>query len=116
MLEQSRRTDTAIGRNAGLVIRQYQREKRNHPLFHARAIVRGWYHPGYIWAAVMDDGDVMCRVCVRDNWSLIVEAGRDPASNHGWRVVGVANASEDAAEAEHAGEPAPMCCHCGGTL
>lgn len=65
-----------------------------------RALARYQTHGGYVWAAVMDDGELLCVPCVRENYRQIFQATRDRARD-GWQCVGVANSGES----EH-------CAHC----
>ena len=68
-----------------------------------RAFARYQTHAGYVWAAIMDDGDLMCERCVRANYRAVFRATRDWLRD-GWTFAGLM--CED--EAETTDE----CCHC----
>ena len=90
-----------------LRIDQYQQDQRNHALFPARMVARGWGHAGYMWAGLTDDGEMLCCRCIRDEYAQIARSTvrhyRD-----GWGVVGIVNASEL--------EDRDHCAHCGREL
>lgn len=69
-----------------------------------RALARYQTHGGYVWAAVMSDGELMCTPCVRSNYRQIFRATRDRARD-GWAVQGLANSGDS--------EITEYCCHCG---
>lgn len=74
------------------------------PLNVLRALARYQTHGGYVWAAVMKDGELLCVPCVRENYRQIFRATRAPARRDGWAVAGFAN-SGDSESTEH-------CAHC----
>ncbi len=60
-------------------------------------------HGGYTWAALMDDGELLCVHCVRANYRQIFRATQ--ASDHsGWRAEGITHDGESE-QTEH-------CAHC----
>jgi hypothetical protein len=68
-----------------------------------RALARYKTHAGYVWAAVTNDGELLCTPCVRENYRQIFKATRDRA-NDGWECIGLAHSGEGV-ETEH-------CAHC----
>lgn len=75
----------------------------NPTIDHLHALCRYQTHGGYVWAAVMSDGELMCTPCVLDNYRQIFRATRDNAHD-GWAFSGLANSGEsDATE---------TCCQC----
>jgi hypothetical protein len=72
-----------------------------------RALCRYETHGGYIWAAVMSDGELMCVPCLLENYRQVFRATRDHAST-GWALDGYTNSgNSDAAES---------CCNCNAEL
>lgn len=69
-----------------------------------RNLARYKTHGGYVWAAVMSDGECLCIPCVRANYRQIFRATRDPRDHSGWKVIGLD--SSDAADS------AEYCAHC----
>ena len=63
---------------------------------------------GYVRALVMDDGEVLCPTCVRENLELILEATRDHLRD-GWEAVGSFHAGET--DDHH-----QTCAHCGAEM
>ena len=94
--------------DATLRIRQHQKDDRDnpfvHPMFPARMVARGWGHGGYTWAAVTDDGALLCPACVCQEWAKIVRATRGRISD-GWQVVWYTHSGE--------WESPEYCAHCG---
>ena len=68
-----------------------------------RNLRRGKYHAGYVWAALMNDGEYVCRQCVHQEYAQIYKSTYSKAGN-GWQCVGVIGSHEEA-EAAH-------CAHC----
>jgi len=73
-----------------------------------RALARYETHGGYTWAAVMDDGELLCTPCVRKNYRQIFRATSDRRYCSGWRVEGLTNSGEWGQHAE--------CALCGRVL
>lgn len=65
-----------------------------------RSLVRYQTHGGYMWAAVMSDGAVLCVPCIRDNYRQIFRATRDRLRD-GWALEGYVYSGESDDE-----------CHC----
>lgn len=78
------------------------------PLNALRALCRYQTHGGYVWAAVMDDGDLVCVKCTRENYRQIFRETLAPDMPHGWTVVGLANSGEF--------ESTEHCAHCGKVI
>jgi hypothetical protein len=72
-----------------------------------RAFARYQTHGGYVWAAVMDDGGLMCERCVLGNYREVFRATRDSART-GWAVQGLTNSGE--------ADDVEYCAHCGKQL
>jgi hypothetical protein len=68
-----------------------------------RILCRYETHGGYIWAAVMSDGDLMCTTCVRANYRQIFRATRD-GSKDGWSLMGLTYSGES--------DDSEVCAHC----
>lgn len=64
-----------------------------------RALARYQTHGGYSWAAVTNDGELICVTCVRDNYRQVFVATRDKERS-GWAVEGLASSGESE-ETEH---------------
>jgi hypothetical protein len=80
------------------------REVVNQPALKSlRALARYQYHGGYTWAAVTDDGALLCTPCVRENYRLVYRATKTRDAS-GWECIGVTG-SDSAEETEH-------CSHC----
>ena len=58
-----------------------------------RALARYQTHGGYTWAAVMDDGELVCTRCIRDNYRQVFRSTRDQWRD-GWQVEGLTNSGE----------------------
>lgn len=72
-----------------------------------RILARYRTHPGYVWAAVMDDGELICTPCVRQEYRRIFRATKHKARD-GWQCVGITNSGEMAS--------AEYCVHCGAAI
>ena len=68
-----------------------------------RALCRYETHGGYAWAGVMDDGELMCVPCLRDNYRQVFRETRDNGDS-GWAIQGYANSGES--------ESTEYCAHC----
>lgn len=64
-------------------------------------------HGGYVWAAVTEDGALLCVPCVRDNYRLIRTSTRDEAAD-GWQVIAITHSGES--------DGAEQCDHCSREL
>lgn len=63
-----------------------------------RALARYETHGGYVWAAVMTDGECVCVPCVRANYRQIFAATKARDSS-GWSVAAAMHSGEsDTAE------------------
>ncbi len=69
-----------------------------------RALARYETHGGYVWAAVISDGELVCVPCVRAEYRQIFRATSDPSDHSGWRVVGTVNSGDS--------EQTETCAHC----
>lgn len=72
-------------------------------LIQLRKLRRGEYHAGYVWAAMMDDGELVCEPCVRQEYTQIYKSTYAKAGN-GWQCIGVVGSHEEA--------EAAYCAHC----
>lgn len=68
-----------------------------------RDLARYRTHGGYTWAAITDDGELLCVPCVRENYRQVFTATRDRTDN-GWRVLAI-SCNADSEESE-------FCAHC----
>lgn len=68
-----------------------------------RALARYETHGGYIWAATMSDGELVCVPCLRQNYRQIFRATR-AGLHDGWAVVGYTNSGES--------DETEYCAHC----
>ena len=68
-----------------------------------RAFVRYETHGGYIWAAVLADGGLLCEECALENYGQVYRATRDGDGDQ-WRVVGITHSGES--------EETEYCSHC----
>jgi hypothetical protein len=68
-----------------------------------RALARYKTHGGYVWAAVMNDGELVCTPCVRENYRQIFASTKNSARD-GWQCVGITNSGE--------WESPETCAHC----
>lgn len=68
-----------------------------------RALARYKFHGGYTWAAVADDGALICTPCIRENYRQVYRATKT-RDRSGWECVGVANSGED--------DDSARCAHC----
>ena len=68
-----------------------------------RALARYQTHGGYVWAAVMDDGELLCTRCVRENYRQVYRDTR-ARTRTGWCCEGITHSGE--------WETAENCCHC----
>lgn len=79
------------------------------PTEQLKAFARGKTHGGYIFAAVCNDGELLCESCVRSNYRLVLRATNFPTKAVGdWQVVGLTNSGES--------EEQENCVHCGKLL
>ncbi len=69
-----------------------------------RALCRYETHGGYVWAGVMDDGELMCVPCLRANYRQVFRATSDPRDRSGFALRGYTNSGESE-QTEH-------CAHC----
>lgn len=76
-----------------LTVQHHKQDKTDHPLYPVWVVAKMWGHGGYDWYAVTDDGALLCRACVRQNYRQIV-ADTLGKINSGWRIVGHANSGE----------------------
>ena len=58
-----------------------------------RALCRYETHGGYVWAAIMYDGELMCVPCLRRNYRRIFRDTRTRQSSD-WALIGYANSGE----------------------
>lgn len=72
-----------------------------------RALARYKTHAGYRWAAVMEDGELVCVRCVRAEYRQVFRSTRDKARD-GWQCIGITNSGES--------EESENCAHCGREL
>lgn len=72
-----------------------------------RALRRGNVHAGYSWAAVMDDGELVCSRCVDSEYSTIYRHTYSQVKG-GWMCIGLANSGES--------EQDESCVHCNKTI
>lgn len=77
----------------------------SEPVNVLRALCRYETHGGYVWAAVMDDSELVCVPCLRANYRLVYRETVSADMPHGWTVQGFANSGES--------ESTEMCAHCG---
>lgn len=61
-------------------------------------------HAGYVWAAVMTDGELLCEKCVKGNYRLILQSTKDGSKN-GWAFSGALTNSGESEETSN-------CAHC----
>ena len=64
------------------------------PLDQLKAFARYKTHPGYRWAAVCADGELLCEACVRENYRQVYGATKRQ-DNAQWQVVGLTNSGDD---------------------
>lgn len=72
-----------------------------------RALARYKTHGGYVWAAVMADGELLCVPCVRENYRLVFASTKTPGATRTdkqWECIGLANSDES--------EESETCAHC----
>lgn len=82
----------------------------SHALEQLRAFARYRTHAGYKWAAVMEDGELMCEPCVRGEYRQVFRATRgDAGANRDFKVIGLTHSGEHEGAAEH-------CAHCSREL
>lgn len=72
-----------------------------------RAHARYQNHGGYVWAAVLADGECLCAKCTRANYRQVYRSTRDRARD-GWQVVGLTHSGE--------WDEPETCAHCGAEL
>ena len=75
-----------------------------------RALARYQTHGGYVWAAVMDDGELMCVPCIRAEYRQVFRATREGMPGSGWSVAGLTHSGEAEAETNE------YCVHCATLL
>lgn len=65
------------------------------------------YHPGYLWAFLAEDGEILCYQCVKENLRSIIDS---IALNlrDGWAVATIVNVSDMEGRID--------CCNCNKTL
>lgn len=82
------------------------------PMESTRYVARNRYAwpGGYETVLVMDDGAILCAVCVRENYRLIMESTRDELSD-GWTAIGMDHTGN--MDAPESGDPSETCAHCG---
>jgi hypothetical protein len=83
------------------------------PLDQLRAFVRYETHGGYVWAAVMADGELMCETCALENYGQVYRQTLHPSCGHDskqWRVMGITHSGY-----AEAGDIA-QCAHCNKLL
>ena len=76
-----------------------------------RALARYKTHAGYVWAAVMADGELVCTPCVRENYKLILgttKGGYHDSHDEAWECIGIASSGES--------ESTECCAHCNKTI
>ncbi len=79
--------------------------KRSEVVEQLRALARYKTHGGYVWAAVMADGELVCVPCVRENYKTILRATAGKLRDRNWQCIGLAHSSESEAIYEN-------CAHC----
>lgn len=72
-----------------------------------RALARYQTHGGYTWAMVADDSELLCVLCVRENYRQIYRATKK-RDKSGWQCIGITHSGES--------ETLESCAHCGKTL
>ena len=74
-----------------------------------RALARYKTHGGYVWAAVMADGELVCEKCAsaRDNYRKMFRSTKYRL-NDGWQVTGLTHSGE--------WEEFEYCSHCNRVL
>jgi hypothetical protein len=70
-----------------------------------QAIAHGNVHGGYRWYLGMDDGELLCEPCVRENFREILDATRFNPEKSGWQSTSLINSGEI--------ETPQFCAHCG---
>jgi hypothetical protein len=68
-----------------------------------RALARYRTHAGYTWAAIMNDGELLCTPCTRENYRQVFRDTRDRARSD-WQCVGITHSGES--------ENTEYCAHC----
>ena len=68
-----------------------------------RSLARYKTHGGYVWAAVMNDGELLCTPCTRENYRQVFRDTRDNARTD-WECVGITHSGES--------ESTEYCAHC----
>ena len=63
-------------------------------------------HPGYAWAAVMRDGELICERCASEpgNYRIMRSATAHPGTDPQWEVIGLTHSGE--------AEESAQCAHC----
>jgi hypothetical protein len=78
------------------------------PIQHSLKVLRDLalyrYHGGYVWAAIMDDGELMCVACVRANYRQIFKSTRENIGD-GWTLIDAMNSGDSE-------ETVVTCAHC----
>lgn len=72
-----------------------------------RNLRRGKVHGGYVWAAIMDDGELVCSKCVDSEYDIIYRSTYSRIRS-GWMCVGVTYSGES--------ETDESCSHCYRTI
>lgn len=82
-------------------------DERRRAMDYLRNLARYRTHGGYEWAAVMEDGELVCTPCVRENYRQIFRATRD-GERSGWRCIGITHSGDS--------EQTETCAHCGRVI
>ncbi len=79
----------------------------NTAMTQLRALARYQTHGGYVWAAIMEDGELVCTPCVRLEYRQIARATKTRAGT-GWQCIGITHSGES--------ETTEHCAHCNREL
>lgn len=80
---------------------------QSNTLIQLRALARYKTHGGYVWAAVMNDGALVCTPCVRANYRQIFRSTRDQLRD-GWCCEAITHSGE--------WDESEWCAHCNAQL
>ena len=58
-----------------------------------RALARYQTHGGYVWAAIMNDGELLCTPCTRKSYRQVFKDTRNGARTD-WTCVGITHSGE----------------------
>jgi hypothetical protein len=72
-----------------------------------RNLARYKTHGGYVWAAIMNDGELLCTPCTRENYRQVYKDTRD-GNRTGWECIGITHSGES--------ESFETCAHCNQKL